>query len=104
MSVRTTWSCRRVWLADGAVVAVLVVGWIGCAYAVTGGQRTALYDTFREMAWAENMRAGRIWDDPVLLGESYWYAPGNPLLMAAIASATGLPPSVSIAPPHVSGT
>jgi hypothetical protein len=49
-------------------------------------------DTFRDAAYVENILAGRVFDDPSMAGFSWWYAPGGPLLYAAISSATGVAP------------
>jgi hypothetical protein len=81
----------HMWHADAAILLVLAAAWAGYVAHVTGGHRMVLYDTFRDMAWAENIRAGRIWADPALPNQPYWYAPGNPLLMAGIATVTRLP-------------
>ena len=82
--------CRG-WRVDAAIILALAAAWLGFVGAVTGGKRTIYYDTFRDMAWAENIRAGRVWADPALPDQPYWYAPGNPLLMAGVAIVTGRP-------------
>lgn len=75
---------------DAVCVAGIAAAWILLVHTVTGGQRVVLFDTFRDMAWALNIRAGRIWEDPTLPGYPYWYAPGNPMLAALLARLTGL--------------
>jgi len=76
---------RRFGAADGIILLVIGASWCAFAAKVTGGRRCVLYDTFRDLAWAENMRAGRIWADPALSGLPWWYAPGGPLIMAGLA-------------------
>ena len=68
---------------------VLLAAWLAYVALLTGGDRVILYDTFRDMAWAENMRAGRVWADPTLRDQPYWYAPANPWLAATLANLTG---------------
>jgi hypothetical protein len=94
VNARTT-TRHRAWLIDLAIVVALALGWVAMIAAVTGGHQMVLFDTFRDMAWAENIRAGRIWTDPSLADQPYWYAPGSPLLMGAVAAATGRSASVA---------
>ncbi len=82
---------RPSWLLDGVIVLLILAAWLPVAWYLTGGLGIVWYDTFRDMAWAENMRAGRIWADPVVAGQTWWYAPGGPLLAAAVARLTGWP-------------
>ena len=91
MNVEEPRSRASDWWVDAAIVLLILAGWIAFVAHVTGGRRVILYDTFRDMASAENMRAGRIWADPALPGYSYWYAPGSPLLVAGISLLTGRP-------------
>ncbi|MFH1746673.1 MAG: hypothetical protein ABIG44_06465 [Planctomycetota bacterium] len=77
------------WWLDAAILLALASIWIGLVSAITQGRLTVMYDTFRDMAWAENIRAGRVWSDPTIAGHPYWYAPGNPLLFTAISHITG---------------
>jgi hypothetical protein len=82
---------RPSWLLDGVIVLLILAAWLPVAWYLTGGLGIVWYDTFRDMAWAENMRVGRIWADPVVAGQTWWYAPGGPLLAAAVARLTGWP-------------
>lgn len=68
----------------------IIVGWLIFAGVVTRGHRVVLYDTFRDMGWAHNILAGRIWADPLLADQPPWYAPGSPVLVAGLARLTGL--------------
>jgi hypothetical protein len=54
-------------------------------FAMTNGLQSVMYDSFRDIGWTLNILAGRVWADPVLVEQPYWYAPGNPLLFAGIA-------------------
>ena len=49
-------------------------------------------DTFRDCAYVENILAGRLLQDPSTADLPYWYAPGGPLLCAAVCRLTGLSP------------
>ena len=82
---------RSRWFGDGVIILVLLVGWVVLVGGLTRGRRTATYDTFRDMAWAENIRAGRIWSDPTLAELPAWYPPGGPLLVTAASILTGRP-------------
>ncbi len=75
--------------ADWAILAAIVAIWMLFAYGATGGSLAVFYDTFRDMAYAENIRAGRLWADPTILGQAYWYAPGSPALVALLMALTG---------------
>lgn len=68
----------------------VIVGWFVFAGVVTRSHRVVLYDTFRDMGWAHNMLAGRIWGDPLLPDHPPWYAPGSPVLVAGLAKLTTL--------------
>jgi hypothetical protein len=52
---------------------------------MTDGLQSVMYDSFRDISWALNILDGRVWSDPVLVEQPYWYAPGTPLLFAGIA-------------------
>jgi len=75
---------------DCAILLAIVAGWMICVALVTGGRRVVLWDTYRDMAWAENIRAGRLWADPTLPDQPYWYAPGSALLVGGLSRLTGL--------------
>jgi hypothetical protein len=62
----------------GLALAVWICSLV-CIWLLTDAGGSLMFDCFRDMAWAHNVRAGSIWADPVLAGESFWYAPGNPL-------------------------
>ncbi len=76
-------------LVDIATILLILAAWLAVARLVTAGERTVLYDTFRDIAWAQNMRAGCVWADPTLPDQPYWYAPGGPLLVAGLSAITG---------------
>ncbi len=71
------------------MVTAVALAAVAAVLAVTDGLADVTYDAFRDMAWASNIVAGRVWSDPVLRGETWWYAPGGPLVLAAAARATG---------------
>jgi hypothetical protein len=73
---------------DLAIVALIVLAWVVLSWLVSRGERVFAYDTFRDLAYAENILRGRIWADPTLPGLTWWYAPGNPMLIAAAAAIT----------------
>jgi len=77
---------------DAAILAVLVVAYLGLVFQFTGTATSVYFDTFRDVATAENILAGRLWADPALRDYPPWYPPGNPLLMAAVARLTGARP------------
>jgi hypothetical protein len=60
---------------------------LAAMYLLSGGARSVMFDTFRDMAWAHNIVAGRVWSDPVLANEAFWYAPGSPLIFGLVAAA-----------------
>ncbi len=76
-------------LVDTAIIVLILAAWLAVVRIVTAGERTVLYDTFRDIAWAQNMRAGCFWADPSLPDQPYWYAPGGPLLVAGLSAITG---------------
>mgnify|MGYP000222444893 CR=1 FL=1 len=76
-------------LLDVFVVLLLWGFWLAFVWRLTAGRRVVLWDTFRDMAWAENIRAGRIWSDPTHPGSSWWYPPGSALLNAILSHLTG---------------
>jgi len=77
------------WLVDLLIAGGIATAWVIGIGTLTSWHRVVLLDTFRDMAWAENMRAGRLWTDPTLPGYPYWYAPGGPLLVAGLSRLTG---------------
>lgn len=81
-------SLRR--LSEAGIVLAILVAWLLFALWVTGGRRAVLFDTYRDMAWAINMCDGRIWSDPTTPHLPYWYAPGNPLLVAGLSRLIGV--------------
>jgi len=81
----------RTWRLDALIVAVLVVGWVGALAGPVWRQRPVAHDTFRDSAYAEHCKSGRWFDDPTLLGYSYWYPPLGPLLYAQLSRWTGQP-------------
>ncbi len=82
-------SSKHDWLID-ALTALLLWGiWFVVVWRLIDGRRVILWDTFRDIAWAENIRAGRVWSDPTHPGADWWYPPGSPLLMAGLARLTG---------------
>jgi len=74
---------------DAILVVVIFAGWMVLTWFVTRGERVFGYDTFRDMASAESILRGQLWQDPTLPGLTWWYAPGNPMLIAALARMTG---------------
>ncbi len=48
-------------------------------------------DHFRDVAAAQTIRDGYFWDDPYYAGESLWYNPLVPTLVATVARLTGAP-------------
>ena len=78
------------WLVEVCIVVALAgVTWAGLWMVTHGGRRVA-FDSFRDMAWAENISEGRVWSDPTLQHEEFWYAPGNPLLFGSLARLIGV--------------
>lgn len=71
------------------MIAVLGISFL-TMWLLSYGGHGVLFDSFRDMAWAHNVVGGRLWSDPILAGESYWYAPGNPLSFGVLARVTGL--------------
>lgn len=76
------------------VVAVLSIAgaWWLFLQAITHGRPFVFYDSFRDIAYASNILAGRIWADPLVAGQPPWYPPGGPLLLAGIAAITAAEP------------
>ncbi len=77
------------WPRDALLVLLLAACWVAAVGTVTHWRRVVLLDTFRDLACATNMRAGNLGADPTLPGYPYWYAPGNPLLIAGLSRLTG---------------
>ncbi len=80
---------RRFASPDVAIVAGTIIAWAAFALVLSGGEPFVFYDTFRDSAYAENIRGGRLLSDPSIAELPWWYAPGNPLLFAAVSAATG---------------
>lgn len=89
LQATTTTRIRKPDRADLIIMGLIALTWIAAVYAKTGGARLVMFDTMRDMAYARNVAAGILWTDPTIPGQPYWYAPGNPFLMAAIAKLTG---------------
>ncbi|MCK4342839.1 MAG: hypothetical protein KAY37_14070 [Phycisphaerae bacterium] len=88
MNAETSHSRFAGWRTDAVILLVILAGWLVFVAVVTDGHRVILYDTFRDMAWAHNMLAGRFWADPTVPEQPFWYAPGSPLLVAGLAAVT----------------
>lgn len=73
------------WSDVGLSVVVAVISAM-CIVCQTGGLKRVTFDAFRDLAWAENMAAGRYAGDPVLLDHPSWYAPGVPLIYVCVAT------------------
>ena len=87
-----TVSRGRGWLVDGIVVLAIVVAWYLCLSGPVQEVVPVADDTYRDAACAENILHGRIVEDPSMTGLPYWYAPGGPLLYAAVSKLTGIRP------------
>lgn len=75
--------------AEIAIVLGIAAGWMAIAAAIAAGYPTIHFDTLRDMAYAQNILRGRVWADPMLAGQTWWYPPGNPLLFAGLSRLTG---------------
>ncbi len=64
----------------------------GVIFVQTNKLTSVTFDSFRDLAWAENIRAGRIAGDPVLADHPFWYAPGGPVVLAAVSAVFGVDP------------
>lgn len=76
-------------LGDGLAVAAIVCGWLLLLWRAARGRPFVFYDTYRDLAYAHNILAGRVWSDPIVAGESAWYPPGGPWLAASLARLAG---------------
>ncbi len=82
-------SRSRAWLPDAACLAVLLVAWfVYVLPLVREGWRG--YDICRDIASIENIRHGQVFADPAYVGETIWYPPLNPILMAGITALLGV--------------
>jgi hypothetical protein len=68
----------------------IVIGWLGFALWVGHGVPVTAYDAIRDMAYAQAIRHGHLWEDPCLPGFAAWYPPGNALLFAGLSALTRL--------------
>jgi len=82
----------RDWHIDAFILLLIVLAWMLFAWQLTAGRPVVMLDTFRDMAYAENIRAGRIWSDPTIPGLAFWYPPGNAALFALASRLTGRTP------------
>lgn len=80
------------WAVDALLALLIAIAWcLRLAGPVWHGMPVA-DDTFRDAAYVENILAGRVLDDPSMAGFSWWYAPGGPLVYAAVSRLTGVAP------------
>ncbi len=84
---------ERDWPVDAIVLLVLILAWELFVWQHTTGRPAVLLDAFRDMACAENIRAGRIWSDPTIPEQPFWYPPGGAALFALASWATGRSPA-----------
>lgn len=55
-------------------------------------EKCRTFDVFRDIGAAVNFQNGQWWADPALKGETPWYPPLSPLVIAGVSSLTGLSP------------
>lgn len=72
-------------------LAIIVLVWMLATVGATRGIPAVAYDTFRDMAYAENLRAGRWFVDPAVPGAPWRDPPLSPLLFATLARLSGRP-------------
>lgn len=82
----------RDWQIDAFILLLVVLAWMLFAWQLTAGRPVVMLDAFRDMAYAENIRAGRIWSDPTIPGLPFWYPPGNAGLFALLSRLSGRSP------------
>ncbi len=82
----------RIGWVDGVIVGGLVLGWWVWLLGPVTDFGPVADDTFRDTAYVENILAGRVLEDPSMLGLSWWYAPGGPVAYAALSRVTGVGP------------
>ena len=73
---------------DSFVLLGIATAWMGVVRAGQGPYLALPYDSFRDTASVYNFLAGRF-GDPAFRGATWWYAPGYPLVMAAICRISG---------------
>lgn len=84
---------QRDWHIDALVLLTLILAWELWVWQLTAGRPAVMLDTFRDMAYAENIRAGRVWSDPTIPDQPFWYPPGSAALFALASWASGRPPA-----------
>ncbi len=80
----------RAWLPDAACLAVLLAGWLAYVGPLVVRDRLRGYDICRDIASVVNIQHGQVFSDPAYVGETIWYPPLNPILMAAITGVSGI--------------
>lgn len=80
------------WWIDVAIVTAILSVWMWRFAEPVAQRLPVMSDTFRDSAHVHNILKGYVWADPSTRGFSYWYAPGSPLLCAAISAWTGVDP------------
>jgi hypothetical protein len=79
------------WRGARLDLAAIVVLWLPFAWWAAHGGRAVGYDTIRDMAYAQGILQGRLWEDPSILGLPAWYPPGSALAFAGLAFVTRIP-------------
>lgn len=77
---------------DAAFVVVLLAAWAWYVAPIVILEQRHGYDLLRDVASVRNILEGRWLADPTTRGETIWYPPLSPLIVAAICAAGGADP------------
>lgn len=83
---------QAAWLPDLGCLTLLWVYWGATIGPLVIVERLGAYDVNRDIASAVNFHAGEFLADPTTRGETLWYPPLSPLLVAGISWLLGVPP------------
>ncbi len=83
---------RAVWLLDLGCLVLLWVYWAATIGPLVIVERLQAYDVNRDIAAAVNFQAGKFLADPTTRGETLWYPPLSPLLVAWLSGLLGVTP------------
>ncbi len=91
-STKTVRGFRGV-LPDLTFLALLGVFWIVCVAPIVIDEQRRGFDVFRDVAYAVNIQHGQWLSDPAYPGQTIWYPPLGPAVMAGLAGLFDVTPT-----------
>ncbi|MCP4589192.1 MAG: hypothetical protein GY842_00470 [bacterium] len=78
---------------DGAFLLLLGAFWVYAVLPIVTPERRYGGDVLRDVASAINIQHGQVFADPVFRGETIWYPPLGPIIVAGVSKVVGVSPT-----------